>query len=94
MIKNPLVSVIIPVYNVELYLREALDSVINQTYRNLEILVIDDGSTDGSGTICDEYAMKDKRIRVIHQNNRGLSNARNVGLDRMNGDAIAFLGKR
>ncbi len=86
-----LVSVIIPVFNVEAYLREALDSVINQTYENLEIIVIDDGSTDRSGIICDEYALKDCRIRIIHQDNRGLSAARNVGLDIMKGDFVVFL---
>ena len=85
------VSVIIPVYNVEPYIVEALESVIHQTYENLEILVIDDGSTDGSGVICDNYAGKDARICVIHQENKGLSSARNAGLDRMTGDAVAFL---
>lgn len=85
-----LVSVIIPVYNVCPFLAEAIESVINQTYKNLEILVIDDGSTDGSEIICDEYA-KDPRVRVIHQNNKGLSAARNVGLDIMTGDLVAFL---
>lgn len=87
----PEVSVIIPVYNVAPYLREALDSVIKQTYSNLEILIIDDGSTDGAGQICDEYKEKDNRIRVIHQDNKGLSNARNTGLDLMAGEIIAFL---
>ena len=91
MIHDPLISIIIPVCNVEPYLREALDSVIHQTYKKLEILVIDDGSTDRSGVICDEYAGKDERIRVLHQENRGLSAARNAGLDRMTGDACAFL---
>lgn len=88
---NGLVSVIVPVYNVKLYLAEALDSVINQSYENLEIIIIDDGSTDGSGVICDEYADRDGRIRVIHQENRGLSGARNAGLDCMTGDYVAFL---
>lgn len=84
-----LVSVIIPVYNVKEYLREAINSVINQTYINLEIIIIDDGSTDGSGAICDEY--DDLRIKVFHQPNGGLSNARNTGLNNMSGDIVAFL---
>ena len=91
MIHDPLISVIIPVCNVEPYLREALDSVIHQTYKNLEILVIDDGSEDRSGIICDEYAGKDDRIIVLHQENKGLSSARNAGLDRMTGDICTFL---
>lgn len=86
-----LVSVIIPVYNVAPYLNEALDSVVNQSYNNLEILIIDDGSKDNSGQICDEYSKKDERIRVIHQENKGLSAARNVGLDLMTGDVVVFL---
>ncbi len=88
---NWLVSVIIPVYNVRPFLEEALDSVLNQSYANLEILVIDDGSTDGSGETCDAYAKRDGRVRVIHQENRGLSAARNAGLDAMTGDVVAFL---
>ncbi len=87
---DPLVSVIIPVYNVLPYLREALDSVINQSYRNLEILIVDDGSTDGSGAVCDEY-LYDPRVRVIHQENRGLSGARNTALELMTGEFVAFL---
>lgn len=86
----PCVSVIIPVYNVEPYLREALDSVVGQSYRDLEIIIVDDGSTDGSSEICDEYRCN-PRVRVIHQGNRGLSNARNVGLDVSSGVYIAFL---
>ena len=78
---QPLVSVIIPVYNVEKYLRECIDSVINQTYKNLEIILVDDGSTDSSGKICDEYVEKDERITAIHQKNGGLSQARNRGLE-------------
>lgn len=89
--ETTLVSVIIPVYNVKLFLSEAIESVINQTYSNLEIILVDDGSTDGSGEICDAFAEKDSRIRVIHQENKGLSGARNAGLDIMAGEIVAFL---
>lgn len=89
--KHPLVTIIIPVYNVARYLSDALDSVIYQTYSNLEIIVIDDGSDDGSESICDDYAKKDNRIKVIHQENQGLSSARNAGLDVATGDVISFL---
>lgn len=85
------VSVIIPVYNVENYLRHCLDSVIGQTHRNLEIILIDDGSKDASGAICDEYATKDARIRCIHQQNAGVSRARNRGLEIATGDYYHFL---
>jgi glycosyltransferase involved in cell wall biosynthesis len=85
------ISVIIPVYNVRPYLEKYLDSVITQAYRNMEIIMVDDGSTDGSGAICDEYASKDPRIIVIHKKNGGLSSARNAGLDIATGDAIAFV---
>ena len=88
---NPKVSIIIPVYNVKQYIAEALESVINQTYTNLEIIIIDDGSNDGSEIICDEYAKKDKRIKLIHKANSGLSAARNTGLDNAFGDYITFL---
>ena len=91
MIGSGLISVIIPVFNVRPYLTKALESVIRQTYSHLEIIVVDDGSTDGSGDICDEFAARDERIKVIHQENRGLSNARNTGLDIINGEAVAFL---
>ncbi|MBP5208269.1 MAG: glycosyltransferase family 2 protein [Clostridia bacterium] len=86
-----LVSVIMPVYNVAAYLSEALDSVVNQSYDNLEIIVIDDGSTDGSEKICDEYAEKDKRIRLIHQKNSGVSSTRNAALDAVTGDFVLFI---
>lgn len=86
-----LVSVIIPVYNVEPYLREALDSVIHQTYSNLEIIIIDDGSTDSSKSICDDYAKKDGRITIVHTNNNGLSSARNRGLRLFTGEVVTFL---
>ena len=88
---TPLISVIIPVYNVEKYLRRCLDSVIVQTYRNLEIICVDDGSVDESGKICDQYAVRDARIKVIHQENQGLSAARNRGLDAAEGEYIAFV---
>lgn len=86
-----LVSVIIPVYNVEEYLRECVDSVLMQTYKNLEIIIINDGSTDSSGEICDEYIEKDERITVVHQKNGGLSAARNKGLSEANGEYVYFL---
>jgi len=85
------ISVIIPVYNVEPYLKKCLDSVVTQTYKEIEIILVDDGSTDGSGPICDEYAAQDKRIRVIHKRNGGLSDARNVGLDRCSGRYVTFI---
>lgn len=85
------ISIIIPVYNVRPFIVEALESVINQSYQNLEIIIIDDGSTDGSELICDEYSRKDKRVTVIHQDNEGLSAARNAGLEIMSGDVVAFL---
>lgn len=85
------ISVIIPVYNVKPYLKDAVDSVIHQSYRDLEIILVDDGSTDGSGEICDEYLMVDNRIKVIHQQNKGLSAARNAGLDVCQGEIISFL---
>lgn len=88
---NSLVSVIVPVYNVEKYLRKCLDSIIGQTYEQLEIILVDDGSDDGSGGICDEYAKRDRRIRVIHKDNGGLSSARNAGLDICTGDHITFI---
>ena len=87
----PLVSVVIPVYNVLPYLGECIESVIKQTYHNLEIINIDDGSTDGSQEICEKYQIQDKRIGVVHQTNQGLSAARNTGLDYMHGDIVAFI---
>ena len=86
-----MISVIIPVYNVEKYLRECLDSVTGQTYQDLEIILVDDGSKDESGTICDEYAAKDSRITVIHKENGGQSDARNCGLDNAHGEYIYFM---
>lgn len=87
---NPLISLIVPVYNSEKDLRKCLDSIINQTYRNLEIILIDDGSKDSSGAICDEYAAKDSRIVCVHQPNGGVSKARNRGLSLVHGDYVNF----
>lgn len=89
--QEALVSVIIPVYNVEKYLELCLRSVINQTYSNLEILLIDDGSTDNSGKLCDSLKELDKRISVYHKENGGLSDARNYGMERATGDFYAFI---
>ena len=88
--KDNLISVIVPVYNVEAFLPRCLNSIANQTYRNLEIILVDDGSTDGSGRICDEYAAVDHRARVIHQTNKGLWAARNAGQDSAKGDFLFF----
>lgn len=89
--KNPLISVVVPVYNVALYLTRCIHSIMEQTYDNLEILLIDDGSADLSGKICDDMAHADKRIKVIHKQNGGLSSARNQGLDIANGQYICFV---
>ena len=87
----PTVSVIIPVYNTSLYLSRCLNSVLSQTHRDLEVILVDDGSTDASPALCDEYADKDARVRVIHQENGGLSAARNAGLELACGDYIGFV---
>lgn len=86
-----MISIIVPIYNVEKYLSKCIKSIINQTYKDLEIILVDDGSTDNSGKICDEFAIKDNRIKVIHKKNAGVSSARNQGLDKANGDYIAFV---
>lgn len=86
-----LISIIIPVYNVSLFLEKCLNSVINQTFKNLQIILVDDGSTDNSGIICDNYSKKDSRIEVIHQKNKGLSEARNTGLSLARGEYITFV---
>ena len=88
---QPLISIIIPIYNVEQYLRRCVDSVLQQTYTNLEIILVDDGSPDNCGRICDEYAQADSRVRVIHKTNGGLSSARNAGLDIMTGEYLMFV---
>ncbi|MBA6153572.1 glycosyltransferase family 2 protein [Gelidibacter maritimus] len=88
---KPKISVIVPVYNVEQFLSKCIDSIINQTYENLEIILVNDGSPDNCGFICDEYGKKDNRIKVIHQKNKGLSGARNSGLEIASGDYIGFI---
>ena len=89
---NPgLVSVIVPVYNVESFVEKCLCSILNQTYRNLEIVLVDDGSTDKSGLICDRFSEKDKRIRVIHKEHQGVSSARNTGIEVCSGGFISFV---
>lgn len=91
MISYPMISIIIPIYNVKPFLKCCVNSVLSQTYYNLEIILVDDGSTDGSEKICDEYAKKDGRIHVIHKKNGGLSDARNVGIKASTADYIAFI---
>lgn len=88
---RPLVSVIVPVYGVEAYLRECVDSLLAQTYTNLEILLVDDGSPDGCGTICDAYAAADPRVVSLHKENGGLSDARNFGLRHATGELVSFV---
>lgn len=88
---TPLISVVIPVYNVADYLPSCIDSVLQQTYRNLEIILVDDGSTDECGSICDSYGRKSSQIRVIHQKNKGLSAARNAGVKEASGELVAFI---
>ena len=86
-----MISVVVPIYNVEKYLEFCLDSILNQTYQDFEVILVDDGSTDSSGQICDEYCSNDPRFRVIHQDNQGLSLTRNVGLSQSNGEYLYFL---
>lgn len=88
---NRKVSVVIPVYNAEVYLPRCVESVVNQTFQNLEIILVNDGSTDGCGAICDGYAVKDRRIRVIHKTNGGPGTARNAGVDAASGELIFFV---
>lgn len=89
--EQPLISVIVPVYKVEPYLERCVSSIVGQTYRNLEIILVDDGSPDGCGRLCDAWAERDSRIRVIHKENGGLSDARNAGLEIASGDYIALI---
>ena len=85
-----LISIIVPVYNMEKYLKRCIDSLINQTYKNIEVLLIDDGSTDKSGYICDSYSKKDDRVIVFHKANGGQGSARNLGLEHCRGRYISF----
>ena len=85
------VTIIVPVYNVEKFIGKCIDSLLAQTYINLEIILVDDGSTDKSGVICDDYHHRDTRIRVIHKQNGGLSSARNVGIKAATGDYLSFV---
>ena len=87
----PLISIIVPIYNIAEYASECIQSLINQTYKNIEIILVDDGSTDHSPVICDEFAEQDERIKVIHKRNGGLSDARNAGLDVATGEYIGFV---
>lgn len=89
--KTPLISIIVPIYNVAPYLPRCLDSIVGQTYKNLEIILVDDGSTDNSLEICHQYAAKDSRMRVIHQENKGLAGARNTGLEDVHGEFVTFV---
>lgn len=90
-VSNPLVSIIIPVYNVEKYLDRCVESIVKQTYENIEILLVDDGSPDNSPKMCDEWAKKDNRVKPIHKKNGGVSSARNMGIEKANGEYISFV---
>ena len=88
---NPLISIIVPVYNVEPYIRKCLDSILSQTYYNWEAILVDDGSTDQSGAICDEYAKKDARFVVVHKQNEGVAKARITAFEHSRGQLITFI---
>ena len=84
-------SIIVPVYKVEQYLNRCVDSILNQTYRNIEIVLVDDGSPDRSGEICDRYAKSDERVKVVHKKNGGVSSARNIGFSSSTGEYIGYV---
>ena len=88
---NELISIIVPIYNIEKHIVRCLDSILAQTYHNIEVILIDDGSTDNSGKICDQYSSADTRINVFHKQNGGLVSARNLGLESARGDYIGFV---
>ena len=87
----PKISVIVPVYKAEKFLATCIESILNQTYGNLEIILVDDGSPDSCGKICEKYALSDSRVKVVHQKNAGVAAARNVGLDLAEGDYVTFV---
>ena len=89
--KIPKVTVIVPVYNIATYIEECINSILNQTFKELEIMIIDDGSIDGSSEICDKFAVNDKRVKVIHQENIGVVAARGVGVNAASGQYISFI---
>lgn len=90
-IMNSLVSVIVPIYNVEKYLERCISSILEQSYNNIEVILVDDGSNDDCPTICDKFKRKDARVKVVHKPNGGLSSARNAGLEQMKGEYITFI---
>ena len=89
--KMPKLSIIVPVYKVEQYINKCIDSILNQTFTDFELILVDDGSPDNCGKICDEYAQKDERVRVIHKENGGVSSARNLGIDEAKGEYVSFI---
>ena len=91
MVNNELISIVVPVYNVEKYIEKCVNSITNQVYNNLEIILVNDGSTDNSGKLCDSLSKLDDRIKVYHKENGGLSDARNYGVERANGKYIGFV---
>ena len=88
---RPLISVVLPIYNIEAYLDRCMEAVLNQTYDNLEILMVDDGSPDGCGAMCDRYAREDSRVKALHKENGGLSDARNYGIAHSTGEYITCI---
>ena len=89
--ESPLISVIVPIYRVEVYLEKCINSILNQTYKNLEVILVDDGSDDTCPEICDRYAEKDSRVKVIHKQNGGVASARNAGLMSCHGEYITYI---